>query len=166
MAQLRLLVVEDAPMNRRLIEAIVAELGIRPTLATQGAEALELLRDDPGFDLVLMDVQMPVMDGIEATRAIRAEERLRELPIVATANAMKDDRIIRPGGRDAGLPLEAHRSTSPDRGPAALGMPRNARAVREPSLMPMRAAPPAMSPEPHPATSESPAQATLPLKMP
>lgn len=93
MEGLRLLVVDDAAMNRKLIEGIVARLGIMPLMAADGAEALEVLRREPDVDLVLMDVQMPVMDGISATRAMRADPLLRHVPVVAvTANAMIDDR--------------------------------------------------------------------------
>ena len=93
MTGLRLLVVDDAPMNRKLVQAIVAKLGIVPQTAADGAQALEILRGDPDIDLVLMDVQMPVMDGISATRAMRADPRLTDVPVVAvTANAMIDDR--------------------------------------------------------------------------
>ena len=93
LAGMRLLVVDDVPMNRQLVEAIVARAGIRPVMAIHGAEALALLQSEPDFDLVLMDVQMPVMDGISATRALRSDPRFSDLPVVAvTANAMTDDR--------------------------------------------------------------------------
>jgi len=91
----RILVAEDNATNRKLIKVILERLGCSPTLVQDGAEALALIREG-SFDLVLMDVQMPVMDGFQATRAIRElEEALgtARIPIVAlTAHAMEGDR--------------------------------------------------------------------------
>lgn len=71
---------------------MLAKLGCQVQLATQGAEALELLEREE-FDLVLMDCNMPVMDGYEASRRIRQSGRWPALPIVAlTANAMPEER--------------------------------------------------------------------------
>ncbi|MBH3419504.1 hybrid sensor histidine kinase/response regulator [Pseudomonas putida] len=88
----RILLVEDNPVNQLVAKGMLAKLGCQVQLATQGAEALELLeRDD--FDLVLMDCNMPVMDGYEASRRIRQSGRWPDLPIVAlTANAMPEER--------------------------------------------------------------------------
>ncbi|MFO1284103.1 MAG: ATP-binding protein [Burkholderiales bacterium] len=88
------LVVEDNPVNREVIGGMLAGLGLRPTYAEDGAAALAVLRSDH-FDLVLMDCQMPVLDGYDATRAWRREEPRsgRRLPIIAlTANAFADER--------------------------------------------------------------------------
>ncbi len=92
----RILLVEDNPVNARVATLMLRQLKCPVTVAASGALALELLdrsRDD--FDLVLMDVQMPDVDGIEATRTIRAREAERGLPampiIALTANAMKGD---------------------------------------------------------------------------
>jgi two-component system, sensor histidine kinase and response regulator len=87
------LLVEDNPINQGVAKAMLRKLGLQMRLANNGAEAVELVREH-AFDLVLMDCQMPVMDGYEATAAIRALPRGRgtALPIVAlTANAMQGD---------------------------------------------------------------------------
>lgn len=79
-------------MNQLVAKGMLAKLGCQVQLATQGAEALELLEQDE-FDLVLMDCNMPVMDGYEASRRIRQSGRWPDLPIVAlTANAMPEER--------------------------------------------------------------------------
>ncbi|MFF7065448.1 response regulator [Pseudomonas sp. NPDC008258] len=88
----RILLVEDNPVNQLVAKGMLAKLGCQVQLATQGAEALELLQQDE-FDLVLMDCNMPVMDGYEASRRIRQSGRWPDLPIVAlTANAMPEER--------------------------------------------------------------------------
>ena len=86
------LVVEDNLVNRRLVSTILERAGYRVAAADNGAEALARLADlDPS--LVLMDVQMPVMDGIEATVRLRREPRWATLPVVAlTAHALASDR--------------------------------------------------------------------------
>jgi two-component system, sensor histidine kinase and response regulator len=90
----RVLVVEDNPVNQRVVTAILGAAGHEVAIAANGRHALAAL-DGREVDLVLMDVQMPEMDGLQATAAIRARERTtgRHLPIVAlTAHAMKSDR--------------------------------------------------------------------------
>ncbi len=91
----RVLVAEDHPVNAEIASALLGECGCRVTVATNGREAVAAFLETP-FDLVLMDIQMPEMDGIEATQRIRDIERgqgTRRVPIVAlTANAMRDDR--------------------------------------------------------------------------
>lgn len=92
--QKSLLVVEDNASNRMTIEAMLRRLGYSVLLAEDGKQALELLASHP-VDLVLMDIQMPVMDGMETTRIIRALENptLAAVPIIAvTAHAMQGDR--------------------------------------------------------------------------
>jgi CheY-like chemotaxis protein/HPt (histidine-containing phosphotransfer) domain-containing protein len=92
LAGLSVLVVEDNALNQQIAFEILEGVGVRVTIANHGREALEWL-DRARFDAVLMDMQMPVMDGLEATREIRADPRFHELPIVAmTANAMQQDR--------------------------------------------------------------------------
>lgn len=87
------LVVEDNPVNSDVAREILAGAGVTVVLAQHGQEALSCL-DQHTFDLILMDMQMPVMDGIEATKAIRLREDGKTIPIVAmTANAFAEDRL-------------------------------------------------------------------------
>jgi signal transduction histidine kinase/DNA-binding NarL/FixJ family response regulator len=88
----RVLVVEDNPVNQLLLHEQLRRLGCEIQLATSGVEALRAL-DEREFDLVLMDVQMPDLDGLATTAEIRRHERHRRLPIVAvTAHALRGDR--------------------------------------------------------------------------
>jgi PAS domain S-box-containing protein len=89
----RLLLVEDNELNRELASELLQEAGIELCQAVDGQQALDLLEHDADFDGVLMDCQMPVMDGYTATRRIRQQPRFAELPVIAmTANAMAGDR--------------------------------------------------------------------------
>ena len=90
----RVLLVEDVALNRFLVEAMTAEWGIELEMAENGAEGLKKVRQAT-YDLVLMDVQMPVMDGVQATRVIRqlSDSSIASIPIVAlSANAFDSDR--------------------------------------------------------------------------
>jgi signal transduction histidine kinase/DNA-binding response OmpR family regulator len=88
----RVLLVEDNEVNRELALELLAEEGISVAVAVDGREALAMLERER-FDAVLMDCQMPVMDGFAATRALRERPQLQELPVIAmTANAMVGDR--------------------------------------------------------------------------
>ncbi len=91
---LRILVVEDNKINQMVAKGLLAQEGATVTLADDGQLGVAAVAaENPPFDAVLMDVQMPVMDGYVATRAIRQELGLAELPIIAmTANAMASDR--------------------------------------------------------------------------
>ncbi len=92
--RLRILVAEDSVVNCKMMEAILRLEGHRVRFAENGRKALELWRSEP-FDLILMDIQMPEMDGVQATKVIRAEEAERgeRIPIIAlTAYAMSGDR--------------------------------------------------------------------------
>jgi len=88
---LNILLVEDNELNQELAEVLLTSSGINVTIANNGQEAIDLLETSE-FDCVLMDCQMPVMDGYEATRKIRSQDRFQQLPILAlTGNAMIQD---------------------------------------------------------------------------
>jgi len=88
----RVLVVEDEPVNQEVALLVLEDVGLQVDLADDGAHAVELAQRND-YALILMDMQMPVMNGIEATRAIQAEPRHRHTPILAmTANAFAEDR--------------------------------------------------------------------------
>jgi two-component system, sensor histidine kinase and response regulator len=92
--RLRVLLAEDQPINQKLAVTVLSQAGHEVQVARNGHEALALLQQHP-FDLVLMDVQMPEMDGLEATALIRRREQgtNRRIPIIAmTAHAMQGDR--------------------------------------------------------------------------
>lgn len=87
------LLVEDNELNKEVAVDLLTKAGVHVTVASDGLEALGAL-ERISVDGILMDCQMPVMDGYEATRRIREQKRYRDLPILAmTANAMQDDRI-------------------------------------------------------------------------
>ncbi len=95
--KLRILIVEDNLVNQKIIQKIIAKAGFGCSTASNGKEALKALEND-NYDIVLMDIQMPEMDGIEATKQIRnpaSNVRNHDIPIIAmTAHAMKGDREI------------------------------------------------------------------------
>jgi two-component system sensor histidine kinase/response regulator len=109
----RVLLVEDNPVNQKVAQRVLQKLAVEVTMANNGAEALERIAEGT-FDAILMDCQMPVMDGFTATRRIREIEQRsdtgRRLPIIAlTANVMSQDREnCMAAGMDAhlGKPLE------------------------------------------------------------
>ncbi len=92
-APIRVLVVDDNPTNRRVIELILQQTGMLLTMAEDGLQAVEAFKATR-FDMVLMDIQMPVMDGLTATSAIRDFEQVMQLPrtplIVVSANALTE----------------------------------------------------------------------------
>jgi two-component system, sensor histidine kinase and response regulator len=95
LAGMRILVVEDNPINQLVAKGLLDARGAIVTLAANGRLGVDAVAAaDPQFDVVLMDIQMPVLDGYGATKAIREELGLQQLPIVAmTANVMASDRI-------------------------------------------------------------------------
>ncbi|MCI5146203.1 MAG: response regulator, partial [Candidatus Electrothrix sp. AR3] len=96
----KILLVEDNQINQELAEALLRRKGIEVTVAVNGREALKCLENN-NFDGVLMDIQMPIMDGYTASRTIRKNPRYKDLPILAlTANVMAGDRKK---SREAGM---------------------------------------------------------------
>lgn len=88
----KVLLVEDNRLNREVAVGFFSRWGIIVTVAENGRQALQIL-EEQNFDAVFMDIQMPVMDGYEATRLIRSQPRFERLPIIAmTAHAMNTDR--------------------------------------------------------------------------
>ncbi|WP_426449784.1 response regulator [Paenibacillus sp. S-38] len=99
----KVLIVDDDIRNVFALSNLLEGLDMQVAFAETGKGALEQLEKEPDFDLVLMDIMMPVMDGYEAMRSIRDDERFDRLPIIAlTAKAMKDDRekCIQAGASD------------------------------------------------------------------
>jgi len=102
LAGTRVLVVDDAELNLEVAREYLQSVGVSVSVASNGAEALALL-DQQRFDAVLMDCQMPVMDGYAATRAMRRQVALAKLPVIAlTANALagERERVLEAGMND------------------------------------------------------------------
>jgi signal transduction histidine kinase/CheY-like chemotaxis protein len=111
---LRVLVAEDHPTNRKVVEVVLEPFGVDLTMVEDGAAALAAIERQT-FDAILMDMQMPVMDGLTATRAIRAREKVLSLPpvliIMLTANAMEEHVS---SARTAGADLHLAKPLHPD----------------------------------------------------
>jgi PAS domain S-box-containing protein len=89
----KILIVDDDMRNVFSLKQVLDDIGFEAVVANTGMEALEQLKNHPDIDIVLMDIMMPEMDGFEATRQIRQQLKLHDLPIIAlTAKAMKGDR--------------------------------------------------------------------------
>lgn len=97
----RALVVEDSPTNQMVLAHILASLGFDVTVASDGKEGVEIF-DRQSFDVVLMDVQMPIMDGLTATRVIRRNETGtgKHTPIIAVTAGMDRARCLQAGMDD------------------------------------------------------------------
>ena len=98
---------EDNALNMEIMDFLLSDVGIKVTKAADGQQAVEAFAASPvgGFDVILMDVMMPLMDGLEATRTIRAMQRpdAATIPIVAmTANTFSEDEQR---SREAGMNL-------------------------------------------------------------
>ena len=92
MADKKILLVEDNPVNRRLAEFLLRSQGYQVRAATNAQEAFDTIKAERP-DLILMDVQLPGMDGLEATKKLKEEPTTRDIPVVAvTSYAMKGDR--------------------------------------------------------------------------
>src|SRR6185369_14257655 len=89
----RVLLAEDHPTNQKVVQLVLGSVGVDPVIVENGALALEALRAER-FDVVLMDMQMPELDGLSATTQLRAWEREQGLPrtpvIMLTANALDE----------------------------------------------------------------------------
>jgi CheY-like chemotaxis protein len=99
----KVLVVDDDMRTTFALSRLFSERGMKTFKASDGEQALQVLDQEPDTDIVLMDVMMPVMDGYETMKRIRAQERFRKLPIIAlTAKAMPEDRkkCIEAGAND------------------------------------------------------------------
>lgn len=89
----RVLVVEDNDMNMQLVEYLLEEGGVDIVKATSGEEALSITRNAAPFDLILMDIHLPGMDGLSVVRAMKDDTRTARVPILAlTAHAMRGDK--------------------------------------------------------------------------
>ncbi len=136
-----MLLVEDNDVNRELASELLSDMGILVTIAVNGREGVDLVTAEP-FDLVLMDIQMPVMDGLTATKLIRADDRFSKLPILAmTAHAMSGDRDR---SLNAGMNDHITKPIDPNRLQAALirWMPEKSRERPEPERTHLKPAPP------------------------
>ncbi len=146
----RVLLVEDNELNQEVARGLLAEAQLSIDIAENGKVAVHKVKSQD-YDVVLMDMQMPVMDGIDATRAIRADSRFQALPIIAmTANAMASDREK---CLDAGMNDHVAKPIDPDELFGALGRWVKRRSglngdVREANGAPASAAPKAFDEAP------------------
>ena len=124
----RVLIVEDNAMNQKVAVVVVKHCGMSATVANNGREALDTLLSGARFDIILMDIQMPVMDGLDATRAIRDAERRGAIPernyiVAVSANAAAEDHQA---GYGAGMDEYITKPIYPARLKELLTLPRRA----------------------------------------
>jgi signal transduction histidine kinase/CheY-like chemotaxis protein len=93
MAGKKILVAEDNEVNHKVISGLLAKTGIELTFVTNGKEALDLIQKNIHFDMLIMDINMPIMDGFEATKEIRKHEKYNTLPIIALSADVMDEAI-------------------------------------------------------------------------
>lgn len=107
----QILLVEDNEINQQIAFELLTLARFHVDIASNGQEAIEMLEADQ-YDIVLMDIQMPLLDGYEATRRIRSDERFKDLPVLAmTANAMVEDKQ---NAEDAGMDDHISKPISPE----------------------------------------------------
>ncbi len=149
----RILLAEDNEINQQVAKEILEGAGLIVSLADDGQQAVNMLKEN-SYDVVLMDIQMPVMDGYAATKAIRKDDRFKELPIIAmTAHAMAGDEEK---SLQAGMNGHVTKPIDPDQLFGALQKwikPPDERAPTEPTT---EAAPSAAAGEPKPDAPELP----------
>jgi two-component system sensor histidine kinase/response regulator len=153
LAGARVLLVEDSAINQQVAEEFLKRLHVQVKVAKNGREAVAMVQSE-GFDLVLMDIHMPEVEGLQATREIRQDPRLQDLPIIAmTADAMHEDRE-----RCLAAGMNGHLAKPVD--------PQKLRETMEPWLQPKppaRIEPAAPAPEPAPPREH---RAELPGRLP
>ncbi len=86
----RILLVEDSPLYRKIESEFLLEFGYSVETANDGAEALELLKNDSAFDLIITDIEMPVMNGFEFCRELRTMDQFRDIPVLAVSTKVQD----------------------------------------------------------------------------
>ena len=108
---IKIMVVEDVDFNLDILTAILAERGWQTVPATSGEAALDILAEDPDFQIILMDIGLPGMDGVETTRRIKENPAIRAIPVIALTaeTAAERDRLLA-----AGLDGYAEKNFDPD----------------------------------------------------
>jgi len=96
------LIVEDAPLNMRMFSAMVAAQGHRVLQATDGSRGLDLAHQEHP-DLIIMDVQLPGLSGLEVTHLLKGDDDTRDIPIIVTSGYLIDEEELRASGCDAYL---------------------------------------------------------------
>lgn len=95
-AETRILVVDDDPSLLILLSKMLARVGVMPITAADGAQALELLHNEPVYDLLILDLMLPDIDGFEILGQVRAEQRFSEMPVLILS-ARADPETIKQG---------------------------------------------------------------------